>query len=178
MTYLNLRQVLPSPLVEKKWDLGLTQERMSGPAAIAPYSYRLAQKDTSTLSFSLHCMTSWLYGRRRRCRISLAAENLHPLSLFLHSSTPRESVPKLRLKRNLGSGSVRIYEAISNQSENCHVHDRPGRSRVVDSRQLIPFTFSVQTGQLTSLVIMTMLTLVGYCLENSSGSWTWSAHFA
>ena len=59
---------------------------------------------------------------------------------------------------------VTRYEAISNQSENCHVHDRPGRSRVVDSRQLISFTFSVQTGQLASLVTMTILTFVGYCL--------------
>ncbi len=56
------------------------------------------------------------------------------------------------------------YEAISNQSENCHVHDQPRRSWVVDLRQLISFTFSVQTGQLASLVIMTILTLVGYCL--------------
>ncbi len=60
-----------------------------------------------------------------------------------------------------------IYEAISNQLENCHVHDRPGRSWVVDFRQLISFTFSVQTGQLASLVIMTILTLVGYCLVRS-----------
>ncbi len=57
-----------------------------------------------------------------------------------------------------------LYEAISNQSENCHVHDRRGSSRVVDLRKLISFTFSVQTGQLASLVIMTILTLVGYCL--------------
>ncbi len=59
-----------------------------------------------------------------------------------------------------------LYEALSNQSENnyCHVHDQPGRSRVVDLRQLISFTFSVQTSQLASLVIMTVLTLVGYCL--------------
>ncbi len=63
-----------------------------------------------------------------------------------------------------GRGSQAIYEAISNQSENCHVHDRPGRTPVVDSRQLISFTFSVQTGQLVSLGIMTILTLVGYCL--------------
>ncbi len=57
-----------------------------------------------------------------------------------------------------------MYEAISNQSENCHVHDWPGRSRGVASRQVISFTFSVQTGQLASLVNMTILTLVGYCL--------------
>ncbi len=39
----------------------------------------------------------------------------------------------------------------------CHVHDRPRRTRVVDSRQLLPFTFSVQTGQLASPVNMISL---------------------
>ena len=68
------------------------------------------------------------------------------------------------------------YEAISNQSENCHVHDRPGRSRVVDSRQLISFTFSVQTGQLASLVTMTILTLVGYCLVQPTSFLTCNPH--
>ncbi len=42
---------------------------------------------------------------------------------------------------------------------------------MVDSRQLISFTFSVQTGQLASLVIMTILTLVGYCLVYGFTSW-------
>ncbi len=54
------------------------------------------------------------------------------------------------------------YEAVSNETENYHVHDRPRRTGVVDSRQLIPFTFSVQTGQMTSPVSMIILTIVGY----------------
>ncbi len=36
-----------------------------------------------------------------------------------------------------------------------------GHGWVVDSRQLIPFTFSVQTGQLASPMNMTILRIVG-----------------
>ncbi len=53
------------------------------------------------------------------------------------------------------------YEVVSNNCKNYHVHDWPGRTRVIDSRQLIPFMFSVQTGQLASLVNMMILTMVG-----------------
>ncbi len=56
---------------------------------------------------------------------------------------------------------VPVYEVVSNECENCHVHDWLGRTRVVDLRQLIPFTFSVQTGQLASLVNIISLTIVG-----------------
>ncbi len=52
------------------------------------------------------------------------------------------------------------YEVVSNHCENYHVHDWPGRTWVIDSRQLIPFTFSVQTGQLASLVSMIIHTMV------------------
>ncbi len=46
------------------------------------------------------------------------------------------------------SDSVFEVALVSNHCENYHVHDWPGRTLVIDSRQLIPFTFSVQTGQL------------------------------
>ena len=58
-------------------------------------------------------------------------------------------------------GQLDWYEVLSNHSENGHVHDRPERSRMVDSRQLIPLTFSVQTGQLASSQTMMSLTMVG-----------------
>ncbi len=60
------------------------------------------------------------------------------------------------------------YEVVSNHCKNYHVHDWPGRTRVVDSRQLIPFTFSVQTGQLASLMNMTILRIV--CLSGTVGT--------
>ena len=86
------------------------------------------------------------------------------LSSVKEGNLIRSSAWKPEKPQHSERGVPPTYEAISNQSENCHVHDQPGRSRVVDLRQLISFTFSVQTGQLASLVIMTILTLVGYCL--------------
>ncbi len=59
------------------------------------------------------------------------------------------------------TADLRTYEVVSNHCENYHVHDWPGRTRVVDSRQLIPFTFSVQTGHLASPMNMTILRIVG-----------------
>ncbi len=56
---------------------------------------------------------------------------------------------------------VLTYEVVSNHCKSYHVHDWPGRTRAIDSRQLIPFTFSVQAGQLASPMNMTILTMVG-----------------
>ena len=57
---------------------------------------------------------------------------------------------------------TRVYEVLSNHSDTGHVYDQPRRTRVVDSRQLIPFSFSVQTGQFASLLTMMSLTHYGW----------------
>ncbi len=56
-----------------------------------------------------------------------------------------------------------VYTRLYPTSENyiMNIHHWPGRTRVIDSRQLIPFTFLVQTGQLASPVNMMILTMVG-----------------
>ena len=107
---------------------------------------------------------------------------------MLTHSRSRVSCPKLRTEQFLISGWLDVqafghfdviwpecpvntrgknitvplfYEVVSNHCKNYHVHNWPGRTQVVDSRQLIPFTFSVQTGQLASPMNMTILRIVG-----------------
>ena len=117
---------------------------------------------TPTFNFRKFC-TWWRFLRvslSRRCNLrpppAFGSSSLYGLCSKLQNTVPKHTrtlIWLLQVWKRRARSRRRTYTRLYPTKENCHVHGRPGRTRVIDSRQL--------TDQFASPVNMIILTIVG-----------------